>query len=320
MIMTPSTKRATWTLLFIGFAAFGQSGSVPTPPPGKSASDRDCPEKAKPIMMELKDTGEIVEGSACVGVRLNGLRYSSEFGRAVTYTAGPNLSGTLASAPAAGGAAATLDASTDDIKNQYKTLLNAWLPISTMNDLATAEVNKAINMLSALLSESDDIFRTNGAQGVLSATKDAQLKTARDVASRASWKAADQYVTAFKSLQITVSMRLMANPSDADRAVLTAIQTGITSELTDLAPSTLAGEKTAAFGKQQAIVNYWNRIIDTMELSGFERKTYVTCGVSFNQNKQIAIRLYLADRSASFTSQPVVLSDAKDPFVTVNCS
>src|ERR1019366_4128565 len=83
------------------FALYGQ-GAAPPPPAPKPASDRTCPPNARRMTFALKDSGEIVNGPVCVAVRLNGLRYSSELGRTVTYSARKNLGAAIATAPRRG--------------------------------------------------------------------------------------------------------------------------------------------------------------------------------------------------------------------------
>lgn len=65
------------------------SSNLPTPKPNA----RTCPPKAvaRTLLFSPRDTGEVVQGPACVGVVVNVLRYSAEFGRAVTYSQGPGL-------------------------------------------------------------------------------------------------------------------------------------------------------------------------------------------------------------------------------------
>ena len=299
------------------FVLCGQGADTPAVP--RPPSDRACPPNAKRLTLALKDGGETVNGPMCVAVRFNALRYSSELGRTVTFTAGPNLAATIATAPTAGGAAAAPSASAADIVNQLNALSGLWNALQARNDQATAAVNSAVNALKSLVNQSDDLFRSGDAQGVVQAANDPRLRTALENASRAAWSASDSVQTSLKGLQIAVSKLLLSNPSDADKAQLTAIQTSIASLLTDLAPSLINGDKTAAFNRQEAIVDYWNRIIAGLTAASFEKSTYVACNVTVNQNKQTAVKLYTADRLPSFDSQPVTLSDTRDPFVTVNC-
>jgi ElaB/YqjD/DUF883 family membrane-anchored ribosome-binding protein len=297
---------------------WGQAAAAPASAP-KSPSDQACPPASTPRTFGLKDSGDVVTGPVCVTVRFNGLRYSSELGRLITFTAGPNLATTIATAPIAGGAAPAGSAAIPDIVDQLTTQSNLWISFAARNEQMTATVTAAVNALQSLVNQSDDLFRSNGADGVLKAANDARLAAAIDNASKASWAASDNIQASLKALQAAVSKLLLSNPTDADKTKLAAIQTAITSVLNDLAPSMVNGDKTAAFNKQKAVVDYWHRIIDGLALASFEKSTYIPCGITVNQNKQIAVRLYTADRLPSFASQPVTLSDAKDPFVTVNC-
>src|SRR5580698_526547 len=91
--------------------AQGTANAVPAQTPPGSV----CPPKARKQTYDLKDTGAIVEGSVCVGIRYNPLRYSTLLGRTYSYTAGPNLSGAIqTSSGAAGGAAPPTPPQTGD--------------------------------------------------------------------------------------------------------------------------------------------------------------------------------------------------------------
>ena len=274
-----------------------------------------CPPNAKIRVFGLKDSGETVDGPVCVTVRFNGLRYSSDLGRTTTTTAGPDL-------PAAVGAGFTVieaKKAPPSLAEQLIELRGQWNRNQAANGRATRTVAAAIDALKSLVNQSDDLFRANGAGGVMQAARESHLRASMQSAARAEWESADELQASLKDLDLAVSKQLLSNPSDADKANLTAIRTDLATVLTDLVPSLAGGAKAVDFDKQKAIVQYWNRIIGGLDAASFERSTYVTCSVSVNQNKQIAVKLFTADRLPSFDSQPVVLSDTKDSFVTVNC-
>jgi hypothetical protein len=296
----------------------------PKPPPSNSIlagrNPRSCPPKAQPLLLSPKDTGEVVEGPACVGVIVNALRYSVEFGRTVTFTAGPNLAAGFAPPATPPGGAVPQSVTIDNIVKALADNRDGFRQFDRLNANATAAVTQAITDLKALVSASDDVFRTSGARPTLATTRDAAIQAEIRNATNAQWRAADQIYQNVKSIQDQVATLLLGTPNDADKARLSALQTDISSFITELNPSTLAGDKTAGFYKQKAIVEFWSRLFASLNEDSFVITTYVSCGVSFNQNRQVAIKLIQYDRLPLFDGQPIVSSDVKDPFVTVNCS
>jgi hypothetical protein len=269
----------------------------------------------------MNDSGDVVNGPVCVAIEFNALHYSAELGRTITFTAGPNLATTIGTSPNVGGAEPPASASAADLVKRYAALTGTWNVFTARNNSATATVAKTINVLQSLVSQSDEIYRMSGAVGVITAVQDQSVKAAITNAQTAagSWAASDSIQTGLKALQVAAAQLLLSNPSDADKATLTSLQTNITAVLTDLAPSTVTGDNSTAFYKQVAIVDYWNRITRSLAADQFVKSTYVPCDVTINQSKQIAVKLYTADRTAMFSSQAVALGAAKDPFVTVSC-
>lgn len=298
-----------------GRGGAGGHGAI-TPP------NFDCPLNARHVTFGLNDSGEVITGPVCVSVQFNALHYSAELGRTVTFTAGPALATQIATAPTGGGGAPNaLTVTANTIEAQFQALFNEWNGLAAQNIAATATVTKAVNALQAFVSQSDDIYRTSGAAAVIAAGSDARLQSIITNAHTAAgnWSASDKIQLGLDALQSSISLLLLSNPNAADKATLTGLQTQITAMSTAIAPSAITGDKTTAFYKQVAIVDYWDRIMKSLTPDVFTKSTYVTCGVTVNQTKQIAVKLYTADRTPSFTSQPVTLTAAKDPFVTVSC-
>lgn len=302
----------------------GQTGaqagaSVRAKQTASPSNNRTCsPEKlAKAVLLSPRDTGEIVEGPVCVGVIVNVLRYSVEFGRSVSFIAGPNLVSGF-TPPTTGGGAEPKNA--DDLVAALRQARNTWLATDRLNTINSGTVSKAVAELKGLVSNSDDVFRTNGAAAVVRATQAADIQDEIKQALDATWKATDDIYIGLKSLQATVTSLLLGNPSTDEKARLGAIQTEINSFITEVTPSTSAGDKTAAFNKQQAIVRFWSRMFAGLTEEAFTKTTFVTCGVSFNQDKQIAVKLIQFDRLPLFDGQSPSSVDVKDPFVTVTCA
>lgn len=93
------------------------------------------------------------------------------------------------------------------------------------------------------MTTSDDIFRTNGAAGVIRAVNSEQIQAAIKDANNASWVPADDIYGNLKSLQSAVAILLLGNPSDAEKARLGAIQADINGLIADVSPSTVTGDR-----------------------------------------------------------------------------
>jgi hypothetical protein len=305
-------------------ALYGQGGSGSGTHGAATPPNLECPVKARHVTYGVNDSGDVITGPVCISVQFNALHFSAELGRTVTFTAGPALATQIATAPTGGGQGANLAPTTvtvGDIENRFTALSGQWSGLAALNIDATATVAKAVNALQAFVTQSDDIYRTTGAAAVIAAGNDARLQAIITSAHTAAgnWSASDKIQLGLDSLQSAISLLLLSNPSAADKATLTGLQAQITAMSTAIAPSAIAGDKTTAFYKQVAIVDFWDRIIHSLTPDAFVISTYVTCGVTVNQTKTIAVKLFTADRTPSFTSQPVTLTAAKDPFVTVSC-
>jgi hypothetical protein len=264
----------------------------------------------------------VIEGPACVGITSNVLRYSAEFGRTITFTAGPNLSAGLEPPAATVAAVPAVSKGTelDPIRAALKTAHAEFLANDRLNTVSAGKLTAAVTGLKTLVSSSDDLFRGNGPDGVLKAVQDPQTKADLAAGANANWIGLDNLASTIKQIQATIADALLGNPSDADKAALTAMQTDAAGLLTDISPSLMSGDKTASFYKQKALIVFWSRVINGLTPDSFVMTTYVSCGVLFNQNKQTAIKLLQYDRLPLFDNQQITAVDVKDPFVTVNCA
>jgi hypothetical protein len=314
-------------LIFLALAAYaaslyGQAGGGGSGTHG-AAPSTDCTSQQLQgaVILSPQDTGEMVEGPICVGVQYNVLRYSAEFGRTVSFTAGPNLQNGFtppASTPAGGGLLKSQVA--PDPETSFQTIMSTWGPLDTANSNVAGNVAKAIADLKALVQSSDDTFRTSGPAGVIQATQAAQIQNEIKLSASATWNTADATVASLRSLLADVQSLLAQNPPADQKAKYTEVQTQINTAITDMTPSTAAGSKTTAFYKQQAIIAYWAGVFKELKADLFVKTTFVTCGVNFNQNKQVAVKLIEYDLLPTFDGQTSSSVDIKDPFVTVTCA
>ena len=73
--MTLKTRDKLLLTLVVCATCYAQ-GTITTVP-SQTSPGSACPPKAKRQTFDLKDNGAILEGSVCVGIRYNALRYST---------------------------------------------------------------------------------------------------------------------------------------------------------------------------------------------------------------------------------------------------
>lgn len=197
--------------------------------------------------------------------------------------------------------------------------MDNWGPINSANSNKAGNVAKAVADFKALILASDDILRTNGAAAVIKATQASDIQNDVSTSARVTWETADATLASLKSLLADVQRLLAVNPSADEKARLTDLMGRINVAITDVTPSIATGDKTTAFYKQKAIVAFWASLLLELKEASFTKTTFVNCGVNFNQNKQIAVKLIELDRLPTFDGQSPSSVDLKDPFVTVTC-
>ena len=194
------------------------------------------------------------------------------------------------------------------------------------NTAAEAIVAVALTRLKNLVLSSDDVFggggTAGGAASVLARARDSQVQNPIKDALLQRWITSDDIYATLRNLQGRLQDFVFANPTltDAQKAELTLLQANVTSMLTEVIPTRAGGDKPVAFSKQVAIVAAWDALIKSLTEDSFILKTYVGCGIVFNQNRQIAVRLLQTDRLPSFDGTALSQTDLKDPFVTVTCA
>src|SRR5439155_19132452 len=67
--------------------------------------------------------------------------------------------------------------------------------------------------------------------------------------------------------------------------------------------STSDSAKADQFAKKLGIIQFWQNIIAGLTADSFIRQTEVKCGVLFNRNQQITLKLLIADRTSVFDGQ-----------------
>src|SRR5258708_18439978 len=139
----------------------------------------------KTFVYSTKDTGDQVEGPACVAVEFNALRYAAQLGRTVTISQGPGLPAAL-TPPAANAPQANIQNApvalivADTLDRIHTEFEAAWNTFYTANDIGNkasqAMVGQAIAQLKVLVAASDGAFAVGGAQAVLNTAPAAPLQ------------------------------------------------------------------------------------------------------------------------------------------------
>jgi hypothetical protein len=311
-----------------------------------------CKDQSRVIELSVNNTGQTVEGPACVEITVNALRYGAEFGKTVTSSAGPNLTSVFPSSFAPGGAepkAITAPSLEEKFQadEQIRLMLSAQLIlVESKNRTTSSNLDKYLTTLKSLIAQTDDTLATSGASGVLAVVNHPTVKTQMDaiLGSVVNWNTTDEIVTRLQQLQADLTSLPLQFPSNTgpvagDPCSSTNIkllgwsdwsakcrdaqyklaQSTIASLLTEAAPWTSDGDKAAQFAKKIGIVQYWKTVIMGLQAESFKKQAEVRCGVLFNRNEQTVLKLILTDRTSVFDGQ-APQPQTKDNLLTVTCS
>jgi hypothetical protein len=310
-----------------------------------------CQNQNHVIKLSLNDTGQNVEGPACAEIVVNALRYGTDFGKTISYTAGPNLASIFPSTFSAGGGAPKVvqPQSLEDKFNadfsELRTLSAQLLLVESNNRTTASNLDKYLIILRTLIVQTDDTLTNNGPAGVLAVVNDPANTSQMDAAlgSVANWNTTDSVVTRLQQLQADLTSLPLQFPNNTgaiagdpcSSANITLLgwndwskcrdtqyklaQSNVASALTEATPWTSDGDKAAQFAKKIGIVQYWKTIILGLKAGSFVRQAEVRCTVLFNRNEQTILKLILVDRTTVFDGQ-VPQPQTKDNLLTVACS
>jgi hypothetical protein len=310
-----------------------------------------CKDQRHVIQLSINNTGQTVEGPACVEITFNALRYGADFGKTTTSSNGPNLTSVFPSSFSPGGAdpktitSASLEEKFQSDEQLRQILVAQLILVESKNRTTGSNLDKYLTTLRNLIVQTDDTFATGGATGVLADVNSPAVKTQMDaiLASAVNWNTTDEIVTRLQQLQADLSALPFQFPTNtgtitADPCGPTNIkllgwsdwskcfdaryklmQTGVASLLTEASPWTSDGDKAAQFAKKLGIVGYWKTEITALLAESFRRQAEVECGVLFNRNEQTVLKLILTDRTSIFDGQ-APQPQTKDNLLTVACS
>lgn len=279
----------------------------------------NCPKGSRAVTVSSLDSGEQVNGPICVRVPANLLRYASALSFQTTLTI---VDLTTPFAANQGGPPPT-DLS-GIIKNFNDTVPSA-LHSMQADDEALVSMNGSLNAIRVLVGDSDTLFQSDGASGILAAKNDSKFKNSLDKGAEAvkmGFTVLDNAVKHLQDLQIGAQAINLTSPpqTEPDKTRLANLLDALKAEIAALTPYTSGGDKTATFIKQaQAFVIWKDRIDGFTTPNDFEVSRWVPCSLFGNQTKAIAITLKRIDLLPTIDNSPGTSADLTAATVTVNC-
>ena len=312
-----------------------------------------CEDQKHVIQLSLNNSGQSVEGPSCAQITINALRYGADFGKTVTYSAGPNLTSIFPSSfspgggePPKGGAPISLEEQFEADEVIRKTLSAQLILLESKNRTTGSNLDKYLAALRTTITETDDTLVTGGAAGVLAVVNDPAFKAQMDkmLGSLASWNTTDELLNRLQQVLADLNSLPLDFPTNTGTvtgdpcsaanikmlgwsdwstkcrdAQYKLAQSSLTSMLTEAALWTSDSDKATQFAKKIGIVQYWKIVITGLQQESFTRQAEVKCGVLFNRNEQTVLKLIITDRTSVFDSQ-VPQPQTKDNLLTVACS
>jgi hypothetical protein len=332
------------TLLALLMHCSGSSRAQGSPPAFR------CKNQNHVIKLSLNNSGQSVEGPACAEITINALRYTADFGKTITYTAGANLSSIFPSSFSTGGALLTAPKSLEDKFNADSKMLNdvsgQLLFVETRNRTTGANLDKYLAVLRSFVVQTDDTVSSGGGAGVMALLKTSPIVNAQMdsmLGSMNTWNTTDELVATLQRVQADLNSlplqfpvttgTIAGDPCTATNlpllgwsdwtkcrdAAYKLAQSTASSLMTDANLWTSDSDKAAQFAKKLGIVQFWKTTIAGLTPDSFVKQVEVECGVLFNRNEQDVLKLIITDRTAVFdgqTPQPQI----KDGLLTVTCS
>lgn len=315
------------------------------------AASYRCKSQKHLLTLGLNDSGRSVEGPVCAQIVVNVLRYDVDFGKTVSSSAGPNLTGIFPSSFSAGGAAAVnvkgLDQQFNENAKAAQTLQANLFQAEALIRKTGSDTDKYMEKLRALILQTDSILKPGGGgpQGVMKLLQAPETKKEMDDAlnNAFNWKTTDEIV--FRLQQVQASLNAMPINFPATNVAITgdpcsdtnigklgwpewdkcrdnqykAVQALVAAALTEAAPFTSDGDKAAKFSQKIRIIQYWKNIMTTVNEGSFTLQAEVNCGLIFNRNEQTILKLLMVDRTSIFDG-PLAGALTKDGLLTVTCT
>jgi hypothetical protein len=282
-----------------------------------AAGQTSCPAGVKSVSYGMNDSGDTVEGSICVKVNFNALRYDVVLNHTVTVSNGPTLS--LTPPPAGGGTPGPGDTA-QKVHDDLVVDDGALKALMGNDDDTATNLKNALLRLQELVDASNAAFDSGGAAAVLAMMNNASITKARAAGNAARWQSADSWVTQLQALKDRATKLQSSNPSPDDAQSLTQYQTTIASDIAAAAPYLISGDKSTSFQSQQGLFLWWDLHMAGLNASSFTAQTYVECHIITNVSKSNAIKIGGFDNFPRFSSQSPTALSISGNVSTVTCT
>jgi hypothetical protein len=317
---------------------------------GLHAQNFRCQNQKHLINLSINNSGETVTGPVCAQILINALRYSAAFGKAVTYSAGPNLSSIFPSSFSAGGGGAetsptNLNAAFQKDSTAVKNIQLQVILQESRNRSTGSDTDQYLTKLNAMITQSDDQLATNGVKSVLSTVQGTSAMTdmQRILTESADWKNTDTILTSLQQIQADLNALPATFPQDTgtisgdacgaanlpllgwnswdkcNDSAFKLLQSQVAALITDAGQWTSDSSNAAQFAKKVGLIQYWKDLIAGLSEASFTMQSEIRCGLLSNQNQQTDLKLILADRTSLFGFQQPQ-PQTKDALLNIQCS
>lgn len=282
-----------------------------------AAGQTSCPAGVKSVSYVINDSGDTVEGSICVKVNFNALRYDVVLNNTVTVSNGPTLTLTP---PTAGSGTPAAGDSAQKVSDDLQSVHGALGVLMRQDDVTATNLKNALSTLQAMVDASNAAFDSGGATAVLALMNSQTITTVRATGNGATWQPADSYVTQLQALKDRATKLQSSSPSSGDAQSLTQSQTTIASDMTAATPYQVSGDKSASFQSQKQLFLWWDLHMAGLNASSFTAQIYVECHIITNVSKSNAIKIGGFDNFPRFSSQSPTALSISGNVSTVTCT
>src|SRR5215472_1269553 len=179
------TPAALSFVLLCAFCSKAQTNPPQTNPPQTNPPPLfRCKDQSHLIKLSLNNSGETAEGSVCAEITVNAFRYSAEFGKTFSYSAGPSLSSIFPSSFSPGGGlggeVASLEAQFLVYESAADQISKQLQLIQSKNRTATSNLDKYLSNLKTFVTQSDDLLSSGGPAAVMAVVSGADFTKQMD--------------------------------------------------------------------------------------------------------------------------------------------
>jgi hypothetical protein len=327
--------------------------AAPPPPPAPAR----CVSQKHLVTASLNNSGQTVEGPICAQAPVNAFRYSANLQEFYgTPTAGPTLGSALPSGFGGSGAvpevlppSQSLNQDFNAYYGQVQALSNKVILQASINRANAAMLVIDLAKLQAAVTQSDEIFNTSQTAGVIAFITDDKGSVQSILKKITTYtqgvKSLDDQYTALQSLQASLNALPLAHPQDTgvlagdaclaanvdllgwsnwdkcNDAVYKLAQSAIATAITNASVWTADSTGIAQYAKNLSLLQYWVDLTGSLAANpnAFTLQLDIRCGILFNQNQPITVKLNTVDRTGMFPGQ-TAQQPVSTTLINVNCS